>query len=93
MYSHEITQPLQRILNKLSKKDRVIYEQVLKKIDEIINSPNVEHYKNLKYDLKDKKRVHVGSSVLVFKFIKGENKIFFLDYDHHDIIYKKKYVI
>ncbi len=91
MYSHEIAHPLQRILNKLSKKDKAIYEQILKKIDEVINSPDIEHYKNLKYNMKDKKRVHIGSFVLVFKFLKGENKIIFLDYDHHNVIYKKRY--
>ena len=91
MHSHEIVPSLQRILKKLSKKDRVIYEQILKKMDEIINSLNVEHYKNLRYDMSDKKRVHIGSFVLVFKFVKSENKIIFLDYDHHDVIYRKKY--
>ena len=91
MHSHEIAPMLQRILNKLSKKNKTIYEQILKKIDVIINSMNVEHYKNLKYDMKDKKRVHIGSFVLVFKFIKEEGKIIFLDFDHHDVIYGKRY--
>jgi len=80
---------LQKILNKLSKKDKPLYEQVLKKIDEIINSSDVEHYKNLKHNLSDKKRVQIGHFVLVFSFIKPENKIKFLDFDHHDVIYKK----
>ena len=38
----------------------------LKKINEIINCEDVEHYKNLTYNMKDSKRVHVGHSVLVF---------------------------
>jgi len=38
--------------------------------------------------LKDKKRVHVGNFVLVFKLVKKENKIIFLDFDHHDNIYR-----
>ena len=89
MYSFEIIPNLQKILNKLSKKDRGLYEQVLKKIEEVIKSLDVEHYKNLRYDLKDKKRVHIGYFVLVFQLIKSENKIKFLDFDHHDVIYKK----
>ena len=91
MHSYEIAPFLQRILKKLSRKNKITYEQILKKIDEIINSPNVEHYKNLRYDMKDKKSVHIGSFVLVFRFVKNENKIIFLDYDHHDVIYRKKY--
>ena len=88
MYNYEIIPELQKILNKLSKKDKQTYEQVIKKIDGIINSFDVEHYKNLKYNLKDRKRIHIGNFVLVFKFVKNENKIIFLDFDHHDKIYK-----
>lgn len=89
MYSYEIIPSLQKILNKLSKKNKAAYEQVLKKIEEVINSYDVEHYKNLKYNMKDKKRVHIGNFVLIFKFVKEENKIIFLDFDHHDRIYKR----
>ncbi|MFH1249196.1 MAG: addiction module toxin RelE [archaeon] len=89
MYVYEVIPSLQKILNKLSKKDKELYEQVLKKIEEIINSSDVEHYKNLRYDLKDKKRVHIGHFILVFSFIKEENKIKFLDFDHHDKVYKR----
>ena len=89
MYNFEIIPSLQKFLNKLSKKDKSTYEQVLNKIEEVINSPNVEHYKNLRYNLKDSKRVHIGHFVLVFQFIKAENKIIFLDFDHHDNVYEK----
>ncbi|MBS3165581.1 type II toxin-antitoxin system RelE/ParE family toxin [Candidatus Woesearchaeota archaeon] len=89
MYNFEIIPSLQKFLNKLSKKDKSTYEQVLNKIEEVINSANVEHYKNLRYNLKDSKRVHIGHFVLVFQFIKAENKIIFLDFDHHDNVYEK----
>jgi mRNA-degrading endonuclease RelE of RelBE toxin-antitoxin system len=62
---------------------------VLKKIDEILHSEDLDHYKNLKHDLKEKKRVHVGHFVLVFKWVKEENKVIFLDFDHHDNIYEE----
>ncbi len=88
MYNYEIQPLLQKILNKLLRKDKALYEQVMKKIEEIINTGDVEHYKNLRYNLKDYKRVHVGSFVLVFKFDKGFNLIIFEDFDHHDNIYK-----
>lgn len=87
MYSCEIIPSLQKTLKKISKKDKILYESVLKKIEEIIQSSDVEHYKNLRHDLKDKKRVHVGPFVLVFKYMQNENKIVFLDFDHHDRVY------
>ena len=89
MYSYEIKPNLQKILNKLSKKDKTPYEQILKKIEEIINSSSTEHYKNLRYDIRDSKRVHIGHFVLVFGFDKEKNLISFEDFNHHDNIYKK----
>ena len=89
MYSYEIISYLQERLNKLSKKDKNTYERVLNKIQEVVSSGDVEHYKNLRYDMSDKKRVQIGHFVLVFKFIKEENKIKFIDFDHHDKIYNR----
>jgi YafQ family addiction module toxin component len=87
MYSYEIIPHLRDVLNRLSKKDRLLYQRVLKKIEEIINCADVECYKNLRHDMKDKKRVHVGHFVLVFQFLEEENRIRFLDFGHHDRIY------
>ena len=89
MYSYEIIPYLQQILNKLSKKDKALYERVLNKVEEVVTSGDVEHYKNLRHDMSDRKRVQVGHFVLIFKFIKEENKIKFVDFDHHDNIYLK----
>ncbi len=84
---YEIKPHLQSILDKLKKKDKVAFDQIAKKIEEIIESdPN--HYKNLRHDLKMFKRVHIkGSFVLIFNYNKDEQLISFCDYDHHDNIY------
>jgi len=88
MREYEIKPYLQKVLNKLSKKDKVAYEAVLKKIEEVINCEDIDHYKNLRYNMKDQKRVHIASSfVLVFSYDKSRNLVSFLDYDHHDNIY------
>ncbi|MEK6928816.1 MAG: addiction module toxin RelE [Nanoarchaeota archaeon] len=89
MYYYEIKPNLQKILIKLSKKDKDLYEQVIKKIDEIINAYDIKHYKNLRYNMKDSKRVHVGHFALVFGFDKNTNTITFEDFNHHDNIYKR----
>ena len=88
-YNYRTSKNLDRILEKLFKKDKATYEQITNKIKEIINPSDVEHYKNLRYDLKDKKREHIGHFVLVFKFNKTESLTEFDDFDHHDNIYKK----
>ena len=90
-YQFEYSEKLQKILNKLSKKSGELYNQIIKKIEEIVNSENVEHYKNLRHDLKEFKSIHTGHFVLIFKFDKNKNLISFEDFDHHDNIYKKKF--
>ena len=88
MYKFDVSENLEKILNKLSKKDKDIYNQILKKIDEVINSKDVDYYKNLRYNMKDSKRVHIGHFVLIFQYKKEEDIILFDDFDHHDNIYK-----
>lgn len=88
MYNFDVSENLEKILNKLSKKDKVLYNQILKKIDEVIHSKDVKHYKNLRYNMKDSKRAHIGHFVLIFQYKKEENLILFDDFDHHDTIYK-----
>lgn len=90
MHNFRISGKLEEVLIKLSKKDKALYEQVKNKIDEIINAYDTGHYKNLRYDMKDSKRVHIGHFVLVFQFDKKTNTINFDDFDHHDNIYKKR---
>lgn len=88
MTSYEIKPSLRKILNKLSKKDREAYEQILNKINEIINCEDIDHYKNLRKPLQHLKRVRIKKSfILTFGYIESENKIVFYDYDHHDRIY------
>jgi len=89
MYNYKISENLREIMLKLSKKDKSLYEQLLKKIDEVKNSYDIEHYKNLRYNMKDSKRVHLGHFVLVFQFNKQTNEVNFDDFDHHDNIYKR----
>ena len=90
MHKFRIEDKLKRVLDKLLKKDRNLYEQIRKKINEIINSYDIEHYKNLRYNMKDSKRVHIGHFVLVFNFDKTQDLVSFIDFDHHDNIYQKK---
>ena len=89
-YNYKTSKNLDRILEKLFKKDRALYEQLLKKMDEIMNDYDITHYKNLRYDMKDAKRAYVGHFVLVFQHDKKTNTILFEDFDHHDNIYKKR---
>ena len=86
--NHDIKPSLLKILQKLSKKDKKRYKATLNKINEIINCENPNHYKNLRHDMKQYKRVHIDSYVLIFKIEK--DNIIFTDLQHHDVIYRRK---
>ena len=60
MRPYKYSEKLRKTLRKLSGKDKKLYERIMNKIEEIINTNNIEHYKNLRHNMKDKKRVHIG---------------------------------
>ena len=94
MFDFDLTDELKLIIRKLVKKDKKKVEIINKKIKEIINSnkDSINHYKNLRHDLSDYKRVHIDRSfVLVFKVDLFNNFILFVDFDHHDKVYGKKF--
>ncbi|MDO8656645.1 MAG: addiction module toxin RelE [Nanoarchaeota archaeon] len=90
MFEFDLSDELKLILRKLSKKDPKRVEIINKKIKEIINSnhQNIDHYKNLRHDMKHLKRVHIDKHfVLTFSVNKENNFILFVDFDHHDTVY------
>jgi len=91
MYNYEIKPKLKEILEKLFKKDKTHYEQIIKKIEEIANSEDADHYKNLRSPLQHLKGVHIGHFVLVFSVDKPSKTIVFKNYKHHDEIYKNPF--
>ena len=83
-----VEEGLRKTLQKLAKKDKVMYEAVMKKIEEIVSCSDVNHYKNLQAPMQQFKRVHIkGSFVLIFKYMPSEDKIIFFELGHHDNIY------
>lgn len=90
MRNYKLSDELQKILGKIAKKDKVRFEATLKKVEEVINTTDINHYKNLRHDLKAYKRVHIDSHfVLVFRYEERTDTIFFEDLQHHDDIYKR----
>jgi len=84
---YEIHPDLAKILIKLYKKDPVQREAILKKMDEIVNCEDVDHYKNLRAPLNRYKRVHIASNFALLFRLEGDT-IIFRYHDHHDFIYR-----
>jgi YafQ family addiction module toxin component len=89
MRNYYFEEKLRRKLSIVFKKDPRRYTILIKKIEEIITSNDIDHYKNLRKPLQNFKRVHINTHfVLVFKYEKNKDVILFYDFDHHDKIYK-----
>ncbi len=101
-YSFEIKPGLVEKLKKIKKKNVLLFQRIQKKIAEIVEDPT--HYKPLRYDMKNIRRVHFDPFVLIFSvnpifiFIivatafsvnETEKLIEFLEFDHHDNVYKR----
>ncbi|KKR79622.1 MAG: hypothetical protein UU24_C0005G0040 [Candidatus Nomurabacteria bacterium GW2011_GWA2_40_9] len=74
-----------KILEKMARKDKSGLKKIEDQVYKIISNPFVG--KPLRNVIKNYRRVHIGSFVLVYKIENEE--ITFADYDHHDRIYKK----
>jgi YafQ family addiction module toxin component len=85
-YTLEISEKLDKILNRLSMKNRKQIEIIGKKIKQIKENPY--HFKPLSGVQHGERRVHIDSHfVLTYEIKEEEKKIRLLDFDHHDNIY------
>ena len=89
MHNYFFEEKLRKKLVIFYKKDKKRYKILMKKIEEIINAKNIDHYKNLRKPLNNYKSVHIDKHfVLLFKYEKNDDSIYFYDLDHHDKIYR-----
>lgn len=78
---------LDSIFIKLSKKDRVLFEILQRKIKEILEEPH--KFKPLRVPMEGQRRVHVGKSyALTYSIDEVNKRVILEDYDHHDNIYR-----
>jgi YafQ family addiction module toxin component len=86
MYEIEVREGLDRKFRKLAKRDSAQMEAVSKKIRDVAADPHA--FKPLHFPLAGKRRVHIGSFVLVFSIDEARKTAVLEDYDHHDDVYK-----
>ena len=85
-YSLEVSDDLDKIFQKLAKKDKRTLEAINKKIKEILENPT--RYKPLHAPLQNKRRVHIsGPFVLIFKIDEEKKMVQILEFEHHDKAY------
>lgn len=89
MKKYKFSKKFKKIVNKLYYQDKRKYLILKKKVEQIINSEKINHYKNLRKPMHQYKRVHINSNfVLIFEHDESEETIIFENFDHHKNIYK-----
>ena len=76
-----------KIVFKISKKDKLTVRKIETEIVKIGQNPLIG--KPLRNVLKNYRRIHIDSFVLIYEI--KENEVRILDFDHHDKIYKKRF--
>lgn len=64
-YTIEFSDEFEKSMKKLKKKDRALFNQIQKKLIELVENP--EHHKPLRNVLAGFRRIHFGSFVLIYK--------------------------
>jgi len=76
---------LDRIFVKLSKKDKLQFEILTRKIKDILENPQIGE--PLKGNMAGQRSVHVRKFCLIYEILENEKAVKLLDYDHHDNVY------
>ena len=82
-YIIEFSSQFEKSIKKLKKKDKILFNQIQKKLIDIIQDP--EHYKTLGNVLAGYRRIHFGTFVLIYKI--KNNIVRIISLDHHDKAY------
>jgi YafQ family addiction module toxin component len=82
-YSIEFSSTFEKSMKKLKKKDKVMHDQIQKKLIDLVENP--DHFKPLRNILAGYRRIHFGSFILIYKIDGSIIKIISLD--HHDKSY------
>jgi YafQ family addiction module toxin component len=82
-YSIEFSSTFEKSMKKLKKKDKLMYDQIQKKLIDLVENP--DHFKPLRNILAGYRRIHFGSFILIYKIDGDIIKIISLD--HHDKSY------
>lgn len=84
-YAAQTTVDFDKDLKKI-KADFALQKRLQNKIEEILENPL--HYRHLRNVLKNKRRTHLGSFVLIFEVRESEKSVLFHCFKHHNDAYE-----
>lgn len=87
MYTLVVREHLDKVFNKLAKRNPNQLEIIKNKIQQILENPL--HFKPLRVPMQNKRRVHIDKSfVLIYSVDENTKTVILEEYGHHDGIYK-----
>jgi mRNA-degrading endonuclease RelE of RelBE toxin-antitoxin system len=84
-YKISFPDDVSKVLKKLYKKDKLLYERIDKKVNEISLNPKMG--KPMESYLKGSWRVHIGHFVLMYTIDERNRIVEFYKIEHHDKVY------
>ena len=84
-YTIVATPDVETILRKMGTKDATRFVQLVKKLREIGENPEIG--KPLRHPMQGLRRLHIGHYVLTYKFERKKELITLVAYTHHDNVY------
>lgn len=84
-YQPITTYYFEKRFKKLTKKDGLLKERIIRKIQEVINNPDIGEPK--RHAFRGLRSVHIDPFVVAFVVIK--NTILLINFDHHDKVYEE----
>jgi addiction module RelE/StbE family toxin len=85
-YELVISPHLDKLFSKISKKDKLQFEIITRKLKEITENPRIG--KPLTANMSGQWRIHIRHFVLTYEILEERKIIKLLDYNHHDNVYK-----
>lgn len=82
----EVIKSVDKIFEKLGKKNPEQLEDINKKVQQILENPH--QFKPLKFPMQHMRRVHIGSFILIYDIDEDRKIVTIRRYEHHDNAYK-----
>ena len=82
----EVAKNVDKIFEKLGKKNPEQLEEINKKVQQILENPH--QFKPLKFPMQHMRRVHIGSFILIYDIDEDRKIVTIRRYEHHDKAYK-----
>lgn len=82
----EVVKSVDKIFEKLGKKNPEQLEEINKKIQQMLENPH--QFKPLRFPMQHMRRIHIGSFVLIYDIDENRKIVTIRRYEHHDKAYK-----